>query len=59
MVVGDRCWLAQEPGSNAEIKQLTAERGITFDLFSKVEVNGPGAHPLWKYLKHKVAGGAE
>ena len=27
--------------------------GATFDLFAKVEVNGDGADPVWKFLKEK------
>lgn len=29
---------------------------VQFDMFSKVDVNGDGAHPLWKYLKLKQSG---
>lgn len=29
---------------------------VTFDMFSKIKVNGGDAHPLWKYLKKKQAG---
>jgi len=25
--------------------------GVTFPMFSKVEVNGPGAHPIFKFLR--------
>ncbi|KAL6755026.1 glutathione peroxidase, partial [Haematococcus lacustris] len=42
----------QEPGSEAEIKSFcTSTYDVTFPLFSKVDVNGPNAHPLFKYLK--------
>ena len=27
-----------------------------FDIFSKIEVNGDNAHPLYKYMKHKQSG---
>ena len=30
--------------------------GVEFDLFSKIEVNGPNAHPLYKFLKSKLKG---
>jgi len=47
----------QEPGTEAEIKEfVTKNFGVTFDMFSKVEVNGDNAHPLWKYLKYKKGG---
>jgi phospholipid-hydroperoxide glutathione peroxidase len=29
---------------------------VTFDMFSKINVNGNDAHPLWQYLKEKQAG---
>lgn len=42
---------AQEPGTEAEIKQFCAVRyDVTFPLFAKLEVNGPGAHPLYAHL---------
>ena len=41
----------QEPGSNEEIRQFCQRNyGVTFPVFSKIEVNGPGADPLYKYL---------
>jgi glutathione peroxidase len=47
----------QEPGSEAEIRQFCASRfDVTFPLFSKVEVNGPGTHPLYAYLKSAEPG---
>jgi glutathione peroxidase len=47
----------QEPGDEAEIKQfcsLTYE--VTFPLFAKIDVNGDGAHPLYRWLKKEQAG---
>lgn len=42
----------QEPGTNAEIEDFARnKKGATFSLFSKIEVNGPNAHPLWKWMK--------
>ena len=47
----------QEPGSNAEIKQCAREKFSTsFDLFSKVQVNGSGTLPLYRWLKSKALG---
>ena len=41
----------QEPGSNEEIQQFCQRNyGVTFPVFSKIEVNGSGADPLYKYL---------
>jgi len=48
---------SQEPGTNAEIKEFAKSKfGVTFDMFSKIDVNGDGAHPLFKYLKFKQGG---
>ncbi|HUO58009.1 MAG TPA: glutathione peroxidase [bacterium] len=42
----------QEPGTNAEIKAFcTSKYNVTFPLFSKIEVNGDKAHPLYQFLK--------
>ena len=49
------CFL-QEPGTSEEIKQYAARYGAEFDLFSKIDVNGSSAHPLYKYLKSKLKG---
>jgi len=41
----------QEPGSSEEIRTFcTSNYGVTFDLFEKVDVNGPDACPLYKLL---------
>ena len=48
---------AQEPGDNAEISEFCELNfGVTFPLFSKVDVNGDEAHPLFQYLKSAVPG---
>ena len=42
----------QEPGSEEEIKEFASSKyNVTFDMFSKINVNGGDAHPLWVYLK--------
>ena len=42
----------QAPGSNEEIVSFCDSRyGITFPIFSKIEVNGENASPLYHYLK--------
>ena len=47
----------QDPGSDAEIGAFCQKNyGVTFPMFSKVEVNGPGAHPLYKWLRKAKAG---
>ena len=41
----------QEPGSSTEIEEFCqVNYGVTFPLTEKVEVNGPGRHPLYKAL---------
>jgi glutathione peroxidase len=41
----------QEPGTATEIREFcTKEYGVTFDLFSKIDVNGEKAAPLYKFL---------
>ncbi len=48
---------AQEPGSAQEIVDFCETRFKTsFPLFKKIEVNGDGAHPLYKHLKSSVKG---
>ncbi|KAK3275718.1 hypothetical protein CYMTET_16169 [Cymbomonas tetramitiformis] len=42
----------QEPGDEQTIKEFAQKKyGVTFPLFSKVEVNGPSQHPVWQFLK--------
>ncbi len=44
----------QEPGSEAQIQQFcTANYGVTFDMFSKIDVNGSEASPLYQFLTSK------
>lgn len=51
---------SQEPGTDAEIKAFATNKGVEldkgFDFFSKIDVNGSNAHPLWDYLKKKQGG---
>ena len=47
----------QEPGSNSEIKEFCQlNYGVNFPLFSKIEVNGESADPVFKFLKSKKGG---
>jgi glutathione peroxidase len=47
----------QEKGNDAEIKQFCDLRfNIKFPLFSKIEVNGKNAHPLFDFLKSEAPG---
>jgi glutathione peroxidase len=48
---------AQEPGEAAEIAQFCETTfGVRFPVFAKVEVNGPGAHPFFQWLKREAKG---
>ena len=48
---------AQEKGNEAEIESFcTLNFGVSFPLFSKVEVNGPEAAPLYEFLKNAAPG---
>lgn len=47
----------QEPGGPDEIEQVCrVNHGVTFPMFEKVEVNGPGAHPIFQYLTRTLSG---
>jgi glutathione peroxidase len=47
----------QEPGDEKSISEgCVINYGVTFQMFSKIEVNGGNAHPLFKYLKHALHG---
>jgi glutathione peroxidase len=47
----------QEPGTEAEIQGFCQRNyGVSFPLFAKIEVNGDGAHPLYRYLKKEAKG---
>jgi glutathione peroxidase len=48
---------SQESKSEGEIKEFCSLKyNVTFPMFSKVEVNGPSAHPLYVFLKSKAKG---
>jgi glutathione peroxidase len=47
----------QEPGTSSDIQSFCETRfGVKFPLFQKVDVNGPNAHPLFKYLTKAAPG---
>ena len=47
----------QEPGDETEIKKFCSlNYDVSFPMFSKVDVNGDHAHPLFKYLKNEAPG---
>jgi glutathione peroxidase len=47
----------QEPGDANQIAAFCKENySISFPLFSRIEVNGDAAHPLFKHLKREAPG---
>ncbi len=47
----------QEPGNAEEIQRFCAlTYDVTFPVFEKVEVNGAGTHPAWRWLKQERPG---
>jgi len=47
----------QEPGDGARIWNFCEKNyGVTFPLFARIEVNGPNAHPLYRFLKRQKPG---
>ena len=59
VILGFPCnqFAGQEPGSAEEISKFcTLKYGVTFPMFSKIEVNGKDADPLYKYLKKALPG---
>ena len=47
----------QEPGGADAIRNFCSTKyDVTFPLFAKIDVNGAGAHPLYKFLKHAAPG---
>ena len=59
VVIGFPCdqFAHQEPGSDGEIAEFCQRNfGVSFPLMAKVEVNGDGAHPVFKHLRKKAPG---
>ena len=59
IVVGFPCnqFGGQEPGSDDEIREFCSTRyDVTFPLAAKLEVNGPGRHPLYAWLTDRAHG---
>lgn len=48
---------SQDPGTNEEIGAFCVQNyGVTFPMMEKIEVNGPGAAPLYKWLVKEAPG---
>ena len=59
VVLGFPCnqFAGQDPGSNEEILEFCqVNYGVTFPMFSKIDVNRKNAHPLFEYLKSELPG---
>lgn len=47
----------QEPGDEKSISEgCVLNYGVSFQMFSKVDVNGENAHPIFTYLKDELKG---
>lgn len=58
-VLGFPCnqFMNQEPGDEDAIREFCSlNYGVEFPMFARVEVNGDGAHPLFRFLKHRARG---
>ncbi len=62
VIVGFPCnqFGAQEPGTEQEIVQFCQTNyDVKFPLTTKIEVNGPGRHPIYQWLTTKFPGDIE
>ncbi|OUT99207.1 MAG: glutathione peroxidase [Flammeovirgaceae bacterium TMED32] len=58
VILGFPCnqFMSQEPESNETMEtSCLLKYGVTFQLMSKIKVNGPNAHPVFKYLKNEIS----
>jgi glutathione peroxidase len=47
----------QEPGTSADIAAFCERHySVSFQMFDKIDVNGPAAHPLYRWLKQAAPG---
>jgi glutathione peroxidase len=47
----------QDPADDQAISEFCSlNYGVDFPMFSKIDVNGPDAHPLFQYLKREAKG---
>jgi len=47
----------QEPGDAAQIGSFCEKQyGVAFPIFEKIDVKGPNAHPLYRYLTRQAPG---
>ena len=58
-VLGFPCnqFMNQDPGNDDAISQFCSlNYGVSFPMFAKIEVNGDGTHPLFRFLKCEAKG---
>jgi glutathione peroxidase len=58
-VLGFPCnqFASQDPGDDAQIANFCQKNyGVSFQMMSKVKVNGEGAHPLYQWLTAEAPG---
>jgi glutathione peroxidase len=47
----------QDPGTNEQIASFCERNyGVSFPMMAKLQVNGPAADPLWRWLKSEAPG---
>lgn len=47
----------QEPGASEQIAEVCERNfGVSFPLAAKIDVNGPDAHPIYRWLKNEKKG---
>lgn len=62
VILGFPCnqFMGQEPGTEEEIKTFCEKNyGVTFPLFSKIDVKGKNQHPIYQWLTQKALNGVE
>ncbi|MFN3571756.1 MAG: glutathione peroxidase [Polaromonas sp.] len=48
---------SQDPGADGEIAEFCqVNYGVSFPMMGKIDVNGPAAHPLYKWLSAEAPG---
>ncbi len=58
-VIGLPCnqFASQDPGDDAQIANFCQKNyGVSFQMMSKIKVNGDGAHPLYQWLTAEAPG---
>lgn len=62
VILGFPCnqFMGQEPGSESDIQSFCQKNyGVTFPLFSKIDVKGNEQHPVYRWLTSKALNGVE